>query len=478
MRQLAAVMIIQRKLFFKDKGILVFYALGILVIGGIFPLFFKSIVSQMTLALFMCVTMQKQWAAESVAGERENETLESLMSTTLPTRTFLLGKVLFNFLCALVYAATMIGGLCVTRGLSGTPRELSPAGWLVAALGILGVLLVTASYGVWCSAKAETVRAAGRGPTVVCYLISLLFIILLTVLTMSESLPIEAVVLVAAIYFLTTGGVALYAVLRILGLGRSGIMEVERRGKHSTQVMAKGKRTRTSNPMLSPVTAVFVHEMHYLKTLKMVLFNFAILTLCPAGLQYTVWLMTGANDLSYGVLLTILIVPRIPTNLVAYSVGGEKAYSTAESILSTPVPVTALFWGKAAVPCLVAAVMLLLSAVLNLLTANLFACLDGSPFLFYSAGQLVLLIGVGLTTCFVMILASAILSLRAKTPRKGLYYSTLLGLVFFLPASAILYLAGGSLFWALGYFALLLGVCYVLYNKVRRVTRAELMVNL
>lgn len=479
MSKISAVMKTQRKLFFKDKGMLLFYGLGVVGFGVVFPLIFKNILSQLTLVMFMCVTMQKQWTAESVAGEREAKTLESVLSSPLHSRAFLMGKVLFNFICALVYAAAMAGCILITRYATTAPQALTAGGWAVCGAAALCVFLLTALYGVLCSARADTVRTAGRGPTIVCYLLTLLFIILLTILTTGDAMPVEGIVVIAVAFFFAAGSVIFYSLARILRMGRSDIIEVAQRQKGSSPATkGKGRGRPSASRQHSQVGSVFVHEMHYLKTLKMLLLQFAVLALCPAGLQYTMWLMTGANDLNYTVLLTILLMPRIPTNLIAYSVGGEKAYKTGESILSTPVSVSALFWGKAAVPCLLSVVMLVVSAALNLVAANIFAWMDGTPFLFYTAGQLVLLAGVGLATSFIMVLASAIFSLKAKTPRKGLYYSTFLGMVFFLPATAIVYLAGGNLLLALLYFGVLLGVSIGLYRRVHGVTRAALMSSL
>lgn len=474
MSPIGAVMATQRKLFFRDKGMLLFYALGILALGGVFPLFFPDITPQLTLAMFLCVTMQKQWTAESVAGEREGGTLESLMASPLPTRACLLGKALFNLTCAAVYALCMMACTLAVRRLINAPAAFDAAGWAVCGLAALSVLALTACYGVLCSARAETVQLAGRGPTVVCYLFSLLFIVLLTVLTPGNAIPVEATAVIAALFFLSAGGVIVYSLVRLLRMGRSEMIEVARRVKHAPK---RSRGRSITNRRHTHTWSVFVHEMQYLKTQKLLLLNFGILILCPAGLQYTLWIMLGVNDLHYAVLLTILIIPRIPTNLIAYSVGGEKAYKTGESILSTPVSISALFWGKAAVPCLVSVLLLVFSAALNLAAANILAGIDGAAPLFYDATQLVLLFGVGLATGFIMIIAAAIFSLKAKTPRKGLYYSTFLGLVFFVPA-AVLHLLHAGLPGALGYLGVLAALAVWLYRKVHHVSRAALMASL
>ncbi|MHC5218333.1 hypothetical protein ACYSNR_16985 [Enterococcus sp. LJL128] len=479
MKVLSAVMRTQRKLFFKDKGLLIFYGLSILGIGGVFPLFFKELALQFTLAVFMCVTMQKQWTAESIAGEREAGTLESVMTTPLSTSGFLLGKALYNVICALVYAGAM--GVCIfiVRNFSDTSQEMTPVSWIVILCGFLFVILVAAFYGVLCSSKAETIQRAGRRPTILCYVFSLFFVILLTVLTNHEINQSRGLLVISIGFFCSSGGVILYSVLKILHIDRPSIIEIEKQSKYEMiTISSRGRKHLGDSRIRNQVEAVFFHELHYLKSLKMLQFQFGILTLCPAGLQLTMWLMYGLNDLSYSVLLLILIMPRIPTNLIAYSIGGEKAYNTGETILSTPVLVSALFWGKAIVPCFVSIVMLLVSAALHLIAANLFSVIEGTQLLFYTPSQLVLLIGVGLATSFSMVLVSTILSLKAKTPRKGLYYSTFLGFVFFMPATVISYQTNASLGWSLVYFIVLLFVNIFLYNRVKNVSRDELMTKL
>ncbi|MDL2327394.1 ABC transporter permease subunit [Ruminococcaceae bacterium OttesenSCG-928-A11] len=468
---------------------LVFYGIGMVGLGVILPLFVRELVTQLLLVTFMATTLQKQWTAESVAGERENRTLESLLSSPLPARTILLGKALFNLLCAAVYTLAITACVVFTRFATRTPAQLTPVGWVVYGAAVLCVLTITALYGVLCSARAETVRQAGKRPTIVCYLFSILQVVVLTVLTMGE-IPVEASALICSVFFLAAGSVIAYTWIRILRMTRPGMIEVAKQRGAARQ---EGRRTqgKEATGRRSPISSVFAHEWRYLKTLKGLLLQFFALTLCPAGIYLTMWLMTGQEDLNYTVLLTILMMPRIPVNLIAYSVGGEKAYRTGESILSTPVSVSALFWGKAAVPVIISALILLLSSALSLALANVISLVlspeqigafsaygSANKLMLYNGTQLVLLFGVGMATSLVMIFASAMLSLKAKTPRKGLYYSTFLGLIFFLPASGIVYLAGGSLWWSLAYFILLLvaGVC--LYAKIHKASRPALMASL
>ncbi|MFQ5690587.1 MAG: ABC transporter permease subunit [Gemmatimonadota bacterium] len=102
--------------------------------------------------------------ADSVAGERERHTLETLLATRLPSPAILLGKL--TALVLWVWAATM---LCVPVGLLTVNLRLPEAhGFLRPTAGaLLGIAVVAllsgflgASMGVLVSLGARTVRQA------------------------------------------------------------------------------------------------------------------------------------------------------------------------------------------------------------------------------------------------------------------------------------------------------------------------------
>ncbi|MHC5248088.1 hypothetical protein [Enterococcus sp. LJL90] len=457
----------QRKLFFQDKGMLVFYGVTILGLGIVLPLFIKSITAQLTLVTFMTTTLQKQWTAESIAGERENKTLESLLSTPLETTHLIVGKSLFNLGCGLVYSGFLILAIFFTRLVTQTPQEFSATDWLIYLLSAIMVIWITAFYGVLCSGTSATVSEAGKKPAIITYFCSLLVVIVLSTL-MLETLPLVGLVVIIAAYFILTGLILFVTLRKIFHMSRMKLIEIDVHDKAQTN-------RDHSEQKKSAYMTVFAHEYHYFKTLKRLTFNFTILSLCPAGIYLTAWLLLGQLDLNYSILLTIAMIPRIPTNLIAYAVGGEKVYKTGEAILATPLSTTALLFGKALLPLLISGIMLLISAVITILCANLIAWSLGQGFIFYSITQLILLSGVGLATSLVMIFAMAILSLAAKTPRKGLYFATFLGLVFFIPVIGIIYLFHSSLLLSACYLLLLLGTACYLYLKIRSVSRIQLM---
>ena len=71
----------QLALFKREKGMLIFYLLCIAVIGILVPIFLHSIESSLTMAALLTVMFLKPLLSDSLAGERERKTLESLLSS-------------------------------------------------------------------------------------------------------------------------------------------------------------------------------------------------------------------------------------------------------------------------------------------------------------------------------------------------------------------------------------------------------------
>ncbi len=124
--------------------------------------------------------------------------------------------------------------------------------------------------------------------------------------------------------------------------------------------------------------------------------------------------LEGLN-LDYAVLLTALMMPRTPTNLIAYSIGGEKVYKTAEPLLSTPLRVRPIFIAKIMVPVVVSFVMLLISSILTLIIGNIFGYFiqEGTRHM-YTIDQLILLFPASILSCVSMGLITGVLSARMK----------------------------------------------------------------
>ena len=470
MKQTGFVLRHQCRLFLQDKGMLLFYLGGIAIFGILFPLLSRNAGSVFSLAIFATLSLQKQWNAESVAGERENRTLESLLSTPLSSQSYMAGKALFSILCASCHYLLMFGCMLAVSAALGIGNDVRPAAWILCTAVSLFTFCCFALWGLLVSAKSEDVWAASRRSAPAGYLLAFLTVIITVLLTSGQEELWFPSIAVCTLYIGFLAVFTLVCVLSMRKLGRSGFMAAEGR--------AAGRphgRFKSGSAVHFQAYSVFFHEWRYLRTLKLLLLNFAILLPAPAIVLWLFYHYTGQLDLNYAILLTILMLPRVSSNLMAYSAGGEKVYRTGESLLSTPVSIGALLLGKCALPLLVSLFMLLLSSVLSLAAANVISIRDwGRGGLLYSGGQLILLSGVGMALSAAMTFLSGILSLTAKNPRKGLYLSTLLGICFLLPALAIC-LMNALLPGALLYLAVLIAADCFLIVKIRHISRPALM---
>ncbi len=101
--------------------------------------------------------------ADSVAGERERHTLETLLASRLSTSAILLGKIFAAMVYALVItAAFILLGIVSVNLVHSDGRLLIPAFSYLAGGLLLGILMAStaANLGVLVSVRAKTVRQA------------------------------------------------------------------------------------------------------------------------------------------------------------------------------------------------------------------------------------------------------------------------------------------------------------------------------
>jgi hypothetical protein len=233
------------------------------------------------------------------------------------------------------------------------------------------------------------------------------------------------------------------------------------------------------NTPKSQFRIVLEFELKYLRSLKMLLLNLRILCLAPALFAWVFAYYSGGRiDLNYAVFVTVFMIPRVPTNIIAYSIGGEKAYKTGESLLSTPLRIRPLFLAKCMVPIFVSAVMLIVSALVTLMGTSIigWTAPNMAPLGGYTATQLVLLFPVSIMASVMMTFISAVLSVFLKTPRHGLYATSIISIVFLFPVLAIVYLAQNILLWSVLYFSVLfIGNAICIKSISDKITRPQIM---
>ncbi|MCC6318695.1 MAG: ABC transporter permease subunit [Gemmatimonadaceae bacterium] len=130
---------------------------------------------------FITSSMTSTIVSDSVAGERERHTLETLLSTRLSDASILLGKVIAAVLYGYAFALSNLAiGLITVRVAFGERAEWMSAHRLVSLLVLLGTSATFVSgLGVLVSLRAATVRQAQQ-----------LFGVILLVATM---IPVAAV---------------------------------------------------------------------------------------------------------------------------------------------------------------------------------------------------------------------------------------------------------------------------------------------
>lgn len=113
--------------------------------------------------LFLPIFTANALTADSIAGERERKTLETLLATRLPDRAIFLGKVgaATVYAWGLTLAAEVISLIVVN--VARLSEGLFVFSDMVVVLGVLGSLLVSVLVvctGVFISLRAKSVRAA------------------------------------------------------------------------------------------------------------------------------------------------------------------------------------------------------------------------------------------------------------------------------------------------------------------------------
>ncbi len=450
MNQSASVFRIQFALFKREKGMLIFYLLCTAVIGIVVPSFLHSMESSLTTALLLTVLFLKPLLSDSLAGERERKTLESLLSTSLNGKSIIWGKFQFSLLFALVFFALMTGCAALTNVLAG--YELNMTAWQWVSIILLAVFNFSAISlaGVYVSATSQDLRIANGRVTRAAYPLGLLFLVYLSVVFLAQPIPAIITGFILLLIYLC---VILAYTVKVSKMKQSNYFE-RIKGRKTGK---KNKGYIASSAPKSQFEIVFKHELKYLWTLKTLLLNFLLLCPAPAIIICLFKYYTGHVNLEYAVLLTALIIPRVPTNLIAYSIGGEKTYKTGESLLSTPVRILPLFLAKSAIPVLTSAILLTVSSLFTLAGANIIGNYFESGIVYtYTADQLVLLFPVSVMSCITMVFITGILSVNMKTPRQGLYIASIIGFAFVIPPLAIVYLTQNTFMWSVIYFSVLL----------------------
>jgi ABC-2 type transport system permease protein len=140
-------------------------------------------------ALFFLPTIASTAILDTVVGERERHTLETLLASRLPDRAILLGKLGAASLFAWFHlAAIMLPGVLLALAVAPWRPELIAAPFLWFALVAGGPLLcvIAASVSVAIAVRARSVRAAVTLVTIVLLVVeALLFAVMFAVMLLT-----------------------------------------------------------------------------------------------------------------------------------------------------------------------------------------------------------------------------------------------------------------------------------------------------
>ena len=135
---------------------------------GVFPAWFlREALASSPLVLFYIslapLVTGAGMATLAFAGERENHTLETLLSTPLGERAILLGKVMVYTIYAWLYALLCLAAGCITASLLARMTVIPDPALIFSALwvGALTALFST-NMGTLASLRSGTVKEAGR----------------------------------------------------------------------------------------------------------------------------------------------------------------------------------------------------------------------------------------------------------------------------------------------------------------------------
>ena len=456
--------------FKREKGMMVFYCLAIVIIGIIVPIFIKGVESSLTMAVLLTATFLKPILSDSVAGEREHRTLETLLSSPINGKSIIWGKFHFSLLFAVVFFGLTALFAVMTNWFAGYEIALSTSQWFGVILLALLNFGAIAIAGVHASATSTDMRVANSRVSRIAYPLGLIFLVYLPVVAILDFIPALVFTLVLACFYLC---------VFITFVAKASRMKQADYYENIKIKIRKSQDTHSSfNAPKSQFGIVFGFELKYLMTLKTLLLNFGAMCFAPALIACVLPFYTGAFDLNYAVFMTILLIPRIPTNLIAYSIGGEKVYRTGESLLSTPLHIRSVFLAKCMIPVLVTTVMLILSSVFTLMGATIFGWIttDIIPIYRYTIAQLVMLFPVGIFSSMLMMFLSAIFSVILRTPRHGLYVTSIISFLFVAPILAIVYLTSNLLLWSVMYSAVLLISCLICARGISdKITHPQIM---
>lgn len=457
------------KRFVIEKGMLFFYGVSILLAGVVIPYFVQGFQTSISIIVVLTIMVSKPILADSVASEREKKTLESVLSSPITIRKYMIGKIVFCFLFSSLFFALCNILLVVTCNcvlIANTCSVFILWQWYTM---VMAVLLLITIIGVYKSAKSESMLVAQNRISVTNYPFMLMLIVYFET-TVQNSY--EVTIGMNVICYMIIGIFFVRYMRMILRMRHSDFYEgVFKERKHIEHSRAERTFLWGNGDFIS----VFRHEIKYMKTLKTLNFFLALSFIGPAAMLLVGYYYMGECNMVFPILTMAMMIPKVPTSYIAYSVGGEKTYKTGESLLATPLNISTMFLAKAILPNIISACMIIVSTFLVIFVSQYIT--NDNAMRFFSLTTWILMIPISMLSSIFMTFMTAILSLALKTPRQAYFVTIYGGYLFMIPVALILFVASNQLLWSLVYLVVLLISVLGMFLGVRLKTNRPLLVS-
>lgn len=267
MNKSVTVFHLQLALFRCEKGMLIFYLLCIMIAGVIAPILLPGLGSTLPISGLLTVLFLKSILTDSLAGERENKTLESLLSTSIDGKSIIGGKFIFSVTFGLVFFTITILCAVLTKWVMGSPLNMRAWQWAcVLLLSILNFISISIA-GTYASATSGDSRMAGSRVSRIVYPFGLLLIVYFSIVSLEQMIPALFAGLIIMLIYLCP---AIVYAIKVLKMKQDGYFEnIKIQGSkknnscHASSIVPK-----------SQFSIVFRQELRKLWTLKFMLFNF------------------------------------------------------------------------------------------------------------------------------------------------------------------------------------------------------------
>lgn len=132
------------------------------IVGLVIPYMAGNIsfrVQSYSIAIFSAVLL-RQWAAESFASEKENKTLESLLSTCIEVEILFRGKMIFNYVLASLVEYVLIIVFFITNIVLKISMSILLSEFIMLIVMHAMIKLFLAQRITWISLNSKDVRTA------------------------------------------------------------------------------------------------------------------------------------------------------------------------------------------------------------------------------------------------------------------------------------------------------------------------------